>query len=73
MVEEISRREDKYDEWESMRKESKRRQREDRKLNAFWRKNKTFPAQFGGDDETPDAHETLDFWRAINNEDVSEE
>ena len=35
--------------------ESKRRQREDRRLDLFWRKNKTFPMQFGREDEIPDA------------------
>ena len=44
----------------------------DRRLNVFWRKNKTFPAKFGGEEETPDPQETLDFWRSINNKEVSE-
>ena len=68
----MSKREEAFDEWEEMRREAKRRQREDRRLNIFWRKNKCFPKQFGGDDETPDAQETLMFWRSINNKDVSE-
>ena len=51
---------------------SKRRQREDRRLNSFWRKNKTFPMQFGGEEETPDVEETLDFWMSINNKEVSD-
>ena len=55
-----------------MRREAKRKQREDRRLNLFWRRNKTFPAQFGGDEETPDPEETLLFWREINNKDVSD-
>ena len=55
-----------------MRREAKRRQREDRRLNLFWRRNRTFPAQFGGDDETPDPEETLIFWRNINNKEVSD-
>ena len=54
-----------------MRGEAKKRQREDRRVNLFWRRNKTFPKLFGGDEETPDAEETLDFWRAINNKEVS--
>ena len=29
-----------------MRKEAKKRQREDGKINLFWRMNKTFPKQF---------------------------
>ena len=70
-IAEMSKREEAFDEWEEMRREAKRRQREDRRLNIFWRKNKCFPKQFGGDDETPDAQETLMFWRSIN-KDVSE-
>ena len=50
-----------------MRKEAKRRQRADRRLNLFWRRNKTFPKLYGCDEETPDAEETLNFWRAISN------
>ena len=69
---EMSKADEQFEVWEKMRRESKRRQREDRRLNVFWRRNKTFPAQFGGDDETPDAEETLMFWRSINNKDVSE-
>ena len=33
--------------WEKMRQESKKRQRADRRLNLFWRKNKCFTTQFG--------------------------
>ena len=58
-IEEMSKREVQFEEWENMRKEARRRQRQDRRLDVFWRKNKTFPAQFGGDDETPGAEETL--------------
>ena len=57
---------------EEMRTEYKRKQREDRRLDVFWRRNKTFPTRFRGDDETPDAEETLIFWRSINNREVSE-
>ena len=71
-IEELSKREQQLDEWEKMRQDAKRRQREDRRLNLFWRRNKTFPAQFGGEEETPDPQETLDFWRSINNKEVSE-
>ena len=53
-----------------MREEKKRRQRQDRRLNVFWRKNKTFPAQFDGEDETPEAEETPAFWKGINNKEV---
>ena len=55
-----------------MRKEAKRKQREDRRLNIFWRRNKTFPTQFGDVDETPEAEQTLAFWRSINNKDPCE-
>ena len=71
-IEEISKREEQIDEWETMRKEARRRQREDRRLNLFWRRNKTFPTQFGGDEETPGVEETLEFWRRINNKEVPE-
>ena len=71
-IEELSRREEPLQEWENMRRETKRRLREDRTLNLFWRKNKTFPTQYGGDDETPDTDETLEFWRSVNNKEVSE-
>ena len=71
-VEEMSKRETQLEEWETMRKETKRRQREDRRLNLFWRRNKTFPMQFGGDEETPGVEETLEFWRRINNKEVPE-
>ena len=52
-VEEMSKRETQLEEWETMRKETKRRQREDRRLNLFWQRNKTFPTQFGGEEATP--------------------
>ena len=55
-----------------MRQDAKRKQREDRRLTLFWRKNKTFPAQFGGDDETPEVEQTLEFWRSVNNKEVTE-
>ena len=71
-IEEMSKRETQLEEWETMRRETKRKQREDRRLNIFWRKNKTFPMKFGGDDETPNAEETLAFWRAINNKEVTD-
>ena len=71
-IEELSKREQQLDEWERMRQDAKRRQREDRRFNLFWRRNKTFPAKFRGEEETPDPQETLDFWRSINNKEVSE-
>ena len=71
-VDEMSKRETQLEERESMWKEARRRQREDRGLNLFWRRNKTFPMQFGGDDETLDDEETLEFSRSINNEEVGE-
>ena len=55
-----------------MRQESRRRQREDRRLNVFRRRNKSFPAQYGGEEETPNAEETLMFWRTINNKEVTD-
>ena len=39
-IEELSKREQQLDEWEMMRTEAKKRQREDRRLNLFWRKNR---------------------------------
>ena len=71
-IEELAKREQQFEVWEKMRQEAKRRQREDRRLNIFWRKNKAFPTQFGGEDVFPDAEETLTFWRTINNKEVSE-
>ena len=70
-IEEMSKREAQFEEWEMMRREKKRRQREDGRLKIFWRKNKTFPKQFGGEEETPGAEETLEFWRSINNKEVT--
>ena len=70
-IEEMSKREVQFEEWEKMRREKKQRQRQDRRLNEFWRKNKTFPAQFDGEDETPGTEETLEFWKGINNKEVS--
>ena len=71
-IEELSKREQQLDEWERMKKEAKKRQREDRSLNLFWRRNKSFPVQFGGDEEIPGAEETLAFWRSISNKETSE-
>ena len=71
-IEVMSRREAQFDEWEKMRQEAKRRQLEDRRLNIFWRRNKTFPAQYGGDEDTPGAEETLLFWRSIHNKEACE-
>ena len=45
---------------------------DDRRLNVFWRRNKTFPTQYGENDETPGEEETLVFWRSINNREVSD-
>ena len=71
-IEELSKREEQFEEWERMRREAKKSQLDDRRLNLFWRMNKTFPAKFGGEEETPDPQETLDFWRSIKNKKVSE-
>ena len=46
MIEEMSKREKQFAAWEKMRMECKKKQREDRRLNVFWRKNKTFPVQY---------------------------
>ena len=69
----MSKREEQLELWEKMRQEAKRRHRQDRRLNIFWRKNKSFPVQFGREEETPVAEDTLTFWRSINNKEVSEE
>ena len=71
-IDEMSKREEQFDTWEQMKREAKRKQREDRRLNVFWRKNKCFPAQFGSNEDTPDTQETLEFWRSINNKVVTE-
>ena len=42
-IEEVAKREAQFDEWEKMRHDAKRRQREDRRLNLFWRKTKPSP------------------------------
>ena len=44
-----------------MRRECKKKQREDRRLNCFWRKYKTFPAQYDRNEETPEVDERLEF------------
>ena len=67
----MTKREEQFEVWEK-RREVKRRKREDRRLNLFWRKNKGFPAQYGGEEETPNTEETLMFWRSINNKEVSD-
>ena len=71
-ITEMSKAEEQFEEWERMRQEAKRKQREDRRLNLFWRKNKSFPTQFGCNEETPEAEETLEFWRKLNNKEASE-
>ena len=43
---------------------------EERRINVF-RRNRSFPAQFGKDEETPEAQETLEFWQSINNKEVT--
>ena len=70
-ITEMSKTEEQFEEWEMMRQEAKRKQREDRRLNLFWTKNKSFPAQYGGE-ETPEVEDTLEFWRSINNKQVSD-
>ena len=70
-VEEMSKREEQFALWEKMRREFKKKQREDRRLNVFWRKNKTFPVQYDRNEETPETVETLEFWRNINNKEAT--
>ena len=45
--------EQQFEEWEAMRRDAKKGQREDRRHNVFWWRNKTFPKQIGSDEETP--------------------
>ena len=77
-IEEMSKRESQLDEWEKMMQEAKKRLQEDWRLNLFWRRNECFPAQcvWGGGGErergNTQCKETLEFWRAINNKEVSE-
>ena len=71
-IEELAKTDEQFETWEKMRREYKKRQREDRRLNLFWRRNKTFPKQYGGEDETPDTEDTLMFWRNIKNKDASD-
>ena len=44
---------------------------EDKRLNIL-KRNKTFSSPFRGDEETPVIDEILQFWRGINNKEVSE-
>ena len=69
---EMSKNEAQLEEWEKMRREAKKRQMEDRRLNLFRRMNKCFPGQYSGCEDTPEAEETLMFWRKINNKDICE-
>ena len=69
---EMSKNEAQLEEWEKMRREAKKRQMEDRRVNLFWRKNKCFPAQYSGCEDTQEVEETLMFWRSINNKEVCE-
>ena len=41
-IEELSKREEQYEKWEKMRQDTKRKQREDRRINIFWRKTSAF-------------------------------
>lgn len=45
MIEDISKRDEQFDVLEEMRREVRRKQREDRLLNVFRRRNKSFPVQ----------------------------
>ena len=69
----MSKTDEQFETWEKMRKETKRKQQEDKGLNIFWRRNKTFPVQYcGTEDDTPEVDETLAFWRSINNKSICE-
>ena len=58
-IEEMSRTDEQFEVWENMKKATKMRQREDIRLNLFWRRNKTFPVQYSGTEEdTPEVEET---------------
>ena len=59
-IEEMSKRHAQFEKWYEMRRDAKRRQRADRRLNLFRRKNNCFHKQFEGEEDTPDAEETLD-------------
>ena len=48
-IEEMSKTEEPFEIWENMRREAKRKQMEDRRLNVLWRRNMTFPTVFGSD------------------------
>ena len=72
-IEVMSKTDEQFEVWEKMRKETKRKQREDKRLNVFWRRNKTFPARYNGtEDDTPEVEETLAFWKNINNKSICE-
>ena len=43
------------------------------KAQPLLEEEQNLPMQFGGEEETPDVEETLDFWMSINNKEVSEE
>ena len=45
-IEDQAKREEEYENRETMRKEVKRKRREDKRLNLFWRRNKTFQTLF---------------------------
>ena len=53
-ITEMSKAEEQFEERERMRQEAKRKQRKDRRLNLFWRMNKSVPTQFGCHEETPE-------------------
>ena len=68
----MSKTDEHFENWEKMRREYKKRQREVRRLNVLLRKNKYFQKQYGGEYETPEAEDTLMFRRIINNKDASD-
>ena len=44
-IEEMAKREEQFTIWEKMRRKAMMRQREDRRQNIFWRRNKCFPVK----------------------------
>ena len=49
-------------------KKAERRQKAER----LPEKEQEFPKRFEGEEETPEVEETLEFWRSVNNKEVSE-
>lgn len=71
-IEDLTKTEKQSDKLECMRPDMKTKQREDGMINILLRRDKTFPTQFGGYEETPNVKETLRFWGSINIKEVAE-